>query len=334
MRVVVGRDHPDVRGNRIMSDEQSSSDDMGPEEMLFGQQPAIPWAFENGPADQDAYMEFVGGFGGAGVTPQGTYKQPGEFGDPVFGEAAQVVYETGSLPREMRRAVARRKYELGMRPAGRGHRGRPRTVQDGEAQQELWAEGMDPREDGFRLRLGGEDYLFGSDVYNNSSKDLTEGFYAGVDGMIPVFDFFEDEYNTDSWGVDASKQMGGATRDMMAVAAAAPNLLSWLRNPLLYEAGQVTLPAKVYTAEVAGMTPAARGAELLARGAPEFVRLNASGLATQSLKTIPTGPTPAAALGGGALMRGADTLVETEHPLYRAIRDWYIKHVYKPISGT
>ena len=154
--------------------------------------------------------------------------------------------------------------------------------------------------------------------------------------MIPVWDPFEEKgrYDPRDPALDASKQMGGATRDMMAVAAAAPNLLSWLRNPLLYEAGQVTLPAQAYTAEMAEMTPAARGAELLARGVPELARLNARGLATQSLKTIPTGPTPAAALGGGALMRGADTLVETEHPVYRALRDWYLKHVYKPISGT
>jgi hypothetical protein len=77
-----------------------------------------PWTAQNGPVDEYEYVEFVKRFGGSALTPEGKLKQPGEFSDPVFGRAAEVVYETGSLPRELRRAVARRKHELGMLPVG------------------------------------------------------------------------------------------------------------------------------------------------------------------------------------------------------------------------
>ena len=290
-----------------MSEEQWASSDGGPEMMLGDVDSMRPWTAQNGPADEYEYVEFVKRFGGSALTPEGKLKQPGDFSDPVFGQAAKVVYETGSLPREMRRAVAQRKHELGMlAPAQVSKAGRS-TAQGGDEVQELWPDSMDPMEDGFHLRLGGEDFLFGADAYNNRRKDLTEGFYAGVDGMIPVFDFLEDRYNTDSWGVDASKQMGGATRDIMISAGSAPGIVSWLKNPKLYEIGARTLPDDVFQL-VRGLAddPVALGRELVRRFGTQIPQ---GGLRAY-VKTIPKGLTPPGYPVVAGAVHGADVASE------------------------
>ena len=140
-----------------MSEEQWASSDGGPEMMLGDVDSMRPWTAQNGPADEYEYVEFVKRFGGSALTPEGKLKQPGDFSDPVFGQAAKVVYETGSLPREMRRAVAQRKYELGMLPPSQGSKAGSSTAQGGGRQYQPGL--LDRAEDWYMDGMGGASEL-------------------------------------------------------------------------------------------------------------------------------------------------------------------------------
>jgi RHS repeat-associated protein len=134
-----------------------------------------------------------------------------------------------------------------------------------------------------------------------------QGLAAWADGMIPFADPFAGSYNSSDPFLQASRTMGGVTRDAMISAGGAANFPAWLKNPVTYEVGQLTLPAGVY-GRLASLAPAARGAELLSQyGALGTARLVAQGFrGLQFLNTVPQGLTPLGYIGSAGMLHGAD----------------------------
>jgi len=134
-----------------------------------------------------------------------------------------------------------------------------------------------------------------------------QGAAAWVDGLIPFVDPLAGYYDSSNPYLQASRSMGGATRDIMIAAGGAPNLLEWLKNPVLYEIGQTTVPGGVYKA-MEGMGAVEKGGYLLSnyglRGLPG---LSYGALRTgQFANTIGTGLTPGGYLFSAGAVHGLD----------------------------
>jgi len=140
-----------------MPDEQRATGDTGPEAMLSYTPPEDPWTDEDLPADVDTYKRFLGWFGGAGVTPEGEWKLPERFEDPVFHGCAHEVYRTGQIPRGMRREVTQRMRELGMLPPSQGSKAGSSTAQGGGRQYQPGL--LDRAEDWYMDGMGGASEL-------------------------------------------------------------------------------------------------------------------------------------------------------------------------------
>lgn len=99
-------------------------------------------------------------------------------------------------------------------------------------------------------------------VFDASSWGVfKDSLAATADGVIPFFDPFSDTYDPCNRALRWSKRLGAFSRDV-ALAAWIPNLGAWAKSPVRYEIGQKTLPAARW-AELSGLSPVARGAELV-----------------------------------------------------------------------
>lgn len=87
----------------------------------------------------------------------------------------------------------------------------------------------------------------------------------------------------------------------MISALGAPSLgaiAEWGRSPVLYEIGQLTLPARIY-GPLSSLSPAARGAALVSEHGWRIPGLVAEATSTgQYAATVKTGLTPLAFFGG------------------------------------
>jgi hypothetical protein len=114
---------------------------------------------------------------------------------------------------------------------------------------------------------------------------------AWADGVIPFWDPFASGgcYNPNRSDLQVSRVCGGISRDVW-LAAAIPNLTSWAKNPLKYEMGQTTLPAKLFGA-MKGASPVQRG-DFLLRHVGWRGYFMGFGNAGEFVNTVGTGLTP------------------------------------------
>ena len=147
--------------------------------------------------------------------------------------------------------------------------------------------------------------------WNDSSGYTWEGIkwntgqaaQATLDGIIPFWDPFGDNggYDKCDKTLAFSRHAGAFSRDIY-LGARIPNLTQWLKNPVLYEAGSVTVPTRVFEM-VEGLSPAWRGRWLGAFG-ETFAPYGAGEMVAAYAQTWNTGFTPlgrAVTLGLGSL---------------------------------
>lgn len=122
-------------------------------------------------------------------------------------------------------------------------------------------------------------------------NDIGEASQATLDGIIPFADPFGDNdgYNKCDSGLAFSRGSGAFSRDVY-LGARIPNLTSWLKNPILYEAGSVTVPTRVFNM-IEGLSSTWRGRWLGAFG-ETFGSYGTRELALAYAKTWNTGFTP------------------------------------------
>ena len=78
------------------------------------------------------------------------------------------------------------------------------------------------------------------------SEGVSEGCAAWLDGVVPFADPFSDYYDSDDPTLKESVAWGHVSRDALSMALI-PNIGSWLKNPIAYEVGSMTLPTAEYT---------------------------------------------------------------------------------------
>ncbi|MCO5062718.1 MAG: cysteine peptidase family C39 domain-containing protein [Kiritimatiellae bacterium] len=141
-------------------------------------------------------------------------------------------------------------------------------------------------------------------IFDNSSwGDLGRGAAATADGIIPIWDPFEDKYADDCGHIDSaymtSRHLGALSRDLL-IAAAIPNIGTWAKNPVLYEIGQTTVSPATYEI-IQGMNAIDKGRYLVNAAGGSYVKA-AFGTAWGEVgATVGTGLTP----GGSLLGLGA-----------------------------
>jgi len=147
------------------------------------------------------------------------------------------------------------------------------------------------------LHLGNDSpwLVFGRESF----VEIGLGVAATIDGLIPFMDPLEGLYRMRCGDLPDrywwSQRIGQVARDLLVLAYAGlglRNLLSWLKNPRLYEIGQTTLGKPAWEAlEATGLTdPVEKGLWLL-KEYGSYLKIPKG----QLIQTLHTGPTP----GGG-----------------------------------
>jgi len=139
------------------------------------------------------------------------------------------------------------------------------------------------------------------------------GFITRVNGAVPFYDPFgpENFYDRCDPSLWYSEALGHVSRDAW-LAALIPNLATWAKNPVAYEAGQMTLPNAVY-AGVSGLSAVDRGKASIAMygliGA-----FTPTGDLSAYRNTIGTGLTPLGYLALIGALEGLDAAYGNDDP--------------------
>jgi RHS repeat-associated protein len=172
---------------------------------------------------------------------------------------------------------------------------------------------IDPQ--GLGAEAGGE-WVIGPDenpwlVFNKDSwEDLHNGAYAALDGVVPFADPFEDQYADENGRIDplflTSQNIAAFSRDIL-IAAAIPNLSTWVQNPILYEIGQTTTsPVALNAMRWYGFNAIQKGQYLVNAANGSYINAAFSTVWSQAGNTILTGLTP----GGYLLILGGGEAVD------------------------
>jgi len=121
-------------------------------------------------------------------------------------------------------------------------------------------------------------------------SESNKGAAAELDAMNPIASPYRDKYQlydpSDPW-MQGSRACGHLAQNAILFALT-PNLATWARNPILYEAGQAALPAHIWRG-LQNMDPITRGIFLLEHYG--WLRVGWMGLSNSSA-IFSTGPTP------------------------------------------
>ncbi len=132
-----------------------------------------------------------------------------------------------------------------------------------------------------------------------------QGLAAWADGVIPFANPFENYYDSSDPTLKFSQAMGHVSRDAL-LAAAIPNIGTWVKNPLLYEIGSKTLPTTKYLElGLKGLSAIDKGRKIIQDAGGLWLALKPVGTSAYAT-TILEGGTPGAWLTLEALLEGAD----------------------------